>query len=407
MTAESRLEAPRASGGGPAVRLHARSALTLAVVSAVGVLAFGWPLLAPQLAAGGSLAHSRDAPWLFAVLLPLLLAVVLAEVAEGGMDAKAVAMLGVLAAIGAALRPLGGGLTGATPVFFLLLPAGRVLGRGFGFVLGALTLFASALLTGGVGPWLPFQMLAAGWVGFFAGCLPTARGRAEIGLLAAYGALSGLAYGLLLNLWFWPFGGGTTAGSGLAFDPTAGLVVNLRHFVAFDVATSLGFDVPRAVGNALLILVAARPVLLALRRAARRAAFDTPVEFAPLAGGGLRKEAEHEVCHRAGEARDQRLAAGVLVGARATDHAEDERQSEGHRALDLDGAAAEDPEGSGAGRRTVRREVQAGRVVSADQLSAAVVVEPLAEHGVVTGAEALGADVDQVAGPGDRTGVDP
>ena len=30
---------------------------------------------------------------------------------------------------------------------------------------GAVTLAASALLTGGVGPWLPYQMLAAGVVG--------------------------------------------------------------------------------------------------------------------------------------------------------------------------------------------------------------------------------------------------
>ncbi len=265
----------------PAVRLHARSALALTVLSGVGVVAFGWPLLAPTLAVGEALGHSRDAPWLFVLLLPLLLAVVLAEVADGGMDAKAVAMLGVLAACGAALRPLGGGITGVSPVFFLLLPAGRVLGRGFGFVLGSLTLFASALLTGGIGPWLPFQMLATGWVGFFAGCLPRASGRLEVALLAAYGVVAGLAYGLLLNLWFWPFGAGTPVGGGLTFDPAAGLAVNLRHFLAFDIATSLGFDVPRAATNALLMLVAGRPVLLTLRRAARRAAFDAPVEFGP------------------------------------------------------------------------------------------------------------------------------
>ena len=54
----------------------------------------------------------------------------------------------------------------------MLVLGGRVFGRGFGFVLGAVTLFVGALLTGGVGPWLPFQMLGAAWVGFFAGCLP-------------------------------------------------------------------------------------------------------------------------------------------------------------------------------------------------------------------------------------------
>ena len=42
----------------------------------------------------------------------------------------------------------------------------------------------SALVTGGVGPWLPFQMLGAAWVGLGAGLLPPAKGRAEIVLLA-------------------------------------------------------------------------------------------------------------------------------------------------------------------------------------------------------------------------------
>src|SRR6185503_12622440 len=159
-----------------------------------------------------------DAPWLFVVLLPLVLAVVLAEIADGGMDAKAVALLGVLASVGAALRPLG---------------------RGFGFVLGSVTLFASALLTAGVGPWLPFQMLAAGWVGFFAGCLPRARGWREIAMLVAYGGLAGLLYGALMNLWMWPFVTGLD--SDISFQAGAPLTDNLGRFVAYTLATSLGF----------------------------------------------------------------------------------------------------------------------------------------------------------------------
>ncbi len=261
-----------------AVRLHTRSAVALLTVSLVGIAGFGWPLLARP---ASGLAHSADAPWLFVVLLPLLLAVVLAEVAEGGMDAKAIALLGVLAACGAAIRPLGAGVAGFEPVFFLLIPAGRVLGRGFGFVLGALTLFASALLTAGVGPWLPFQMLGAAWVGFGAGCLPRAHGRRELALLAAYGVLAGLLYGLLLNMSFWPYAAGTGLGHGLAFVAGDPLSANLRRFVAFDLVTSLGFDIPRAVTNCLLVLFAGPPVLAALRRASRRAAFDAPVSFEP------------------------------------------------------------------------------------------------------------------------------
>src|SRR5687768_14329848 len=188
-----------------AIAVRPRSAAALAIVSVAGVLAFAWPLFATP---DARLGQNADAPLVFALLLPLLLAVVLAELSEGGMDVKAVAMLGVLSAIGAALRPLGAGTAGLETVFFLLVLGGRVFGAGFGFVLGATTLFASALVTGGVGPWLPFQMLGAAWVGWGAGLLPPARGRAEVALLVAYGAAAGLFYGLMLNLSFWPFATG-------------------------------------------------------------------------------------------------------------------------------------------------------------------------------------------------------
>ena len=236
------------------IRFRPRSILALVLVSAIGVVAFGWPLLASPTS---GLAHATDAPLLFALLLPLLLAVVLTELADGGMDAKTVAMLGVLTAVGAALRPLGTGVAGLEPVFFLLILAGRAYGPGFGFVLGATTLFASALTTAGVGPWLPFQMLGAAWVGAGAGLLPPARGRSELAILAVYGAVAGLFYGLALNLSFWPFTlGGETAISFIAGDP---VLDNLRRFLTFSVLTSLGFDIPRAVLTATLVVVTGTP----------------------------------------------------------------------------------------------------------------------------------------------------
>jgi energy-coupling factor transport system substrate-specific component len=259
-----------------AVRLRPLSTLALTLASLLGLAGFLWPLL---VSADSALGHSRDAPYLFVLVLPVLMALVLAEIAEGGMDAKAVALLGVLSAVGAALRPLGAGAAGFEPMFFLLVLAGRVLGRGFGFVLGAVTLFASALLTAGVGPWLPFQMFGAAWVGFFAGCLPRASGRRELWLLAAYGAVAGLGYGLLLNMSIWPFLTGME--SGIGFVPGDPLIENLQRFIAFDLATSLGFDIPRALLTGVLILLTGRGVLLSLRRATRRAAFAAPVTFEP------------------------------------------------------------------------------------------------------------------------------
>jgi energy-coupling factor transport system substrate-specific component len=261
---------------GHGLRLRTRSVLALLLVSAVGLASYGWPLLARPSAGIG---HDGDAPWLFAALLPLLILVLLAELSGGGVDAKAVAMLGVLAAVGAALRPLGASITGFQPMFVLIVLGGRALGPGFGFVLGSVTMFSSALLTGGVGPWLPFQMLGAAWVGLFAGLLPPARGRAELAMLAVYSGVSGLAYGLLLNLWFWPFQAGLS--SSISFLPGAPLAENLHRLLAFSLATSLGWDLLRGAGTALLVLVFGGSVLRALRRATRRAAFEAAVEFGP------------------------------------------------------------------------------------------------------------------------------
>lgn len=259
------------------VRLRPRTTATLVLASVGGLAAFLWPLLVQP---GAALA-STSAPLVFALLLPVLLAVVLAEVSEGGIDTKAIAMLGVLSAIGAALRPLGAGTAGVETVFFLLVLAGRVFGPGFGFVLGSTTLFASALLTGGVGPWLPFQMLGAAWFGLGAGLLPAARGKAEIAVLAAYSAVASLLYGVLLNLSFWPFILGNS--TRLSFDAARGIVDNLHAFALFSLATSLGFDLGRALTTVTLVVVTGPAVLAALRRAARRAAFEAPVVFAPAA----------------------------------------------------------------------------------------------------------------------------
>lgn len=255
------------------LRVRPRAALALGLASVGGVLAFCWPLLVDP----GAVLESTSAPLVFALLLPVMLGVVLAEMSDGGMDTKALAMLGVLSAIGAALRPLGAGTAGVETVFFLIVLGGRVFGPGFGFVLGATTLFSSALLTGGVGPWLPFQMLGAAWVGLGAGLLPRVRGRMELAVLAAYAAVSSLLFGALLNLSFWPFALGSS--NQLSFDAAQSTMENLHAFFLFTVATSLGWDVGRAITTVVLVLLAGPAVLASLRRASRRAAFEAPVEF--------------------------------------------------------------------------------------------------------------------------------
>lgn len=259
-----------------AIPLSWRSGLVMAVASLAGLVMLCWPLLV-DVEDGAQF----QPPFVFMLLLPAVVLVVLAEVSEGGIDARVLALLGVLSALNAVLRALSAGVAGVEFVFFLLVLAGRVFGPGFGFVLGCTSLFASALLTAGVGPWLPFQMLCSAWIGLFAGLLPRSiggreiRGRAEIALLIVYGVLAAYAYGLLMNLSGWPFALGMAVPGqemDLAFVPGAPLLENLQRFGWYTLVTSTGsWDTGRAITNAVAIALLGPAILTTLRRAARRA----------------------------------------------------------------------------------------------------------------------------------------
>lgn len=244
----------------------------LVVVNVVGLGAFTWPFVLPA-AVGGSEAHAVDAPIIFLFLIASLGALLFLELGRGGMGPKTVALIGVLGAAMVALR-LPGFIGGFSAMFIIVLVAGNAFGPGFGFALGAIGTFASGLFIGGFGPWLPFQMVAVGWVGMGAGFVPrTERWSLRLALLAAYGFVSGLLFGAVMNLWFWPFASGS---SELGWAPALGAGENLSRYLTFYLATSLGWDLLRAVGNAVMVVVLARPLLGALDRAARRMHFTAP-----------------------------------------------------------------------------------------------------------------------------------
>jgi energy-coupling factor transport system substrate-specific component len=136
--------------------------------------------------------------------------------------------------------------------------------------------FASALVTAGVGPWLPYQMLTAAWVGMGAGLLPRrVRGRAEIALLVAYAVVAAYLFGALMNLSGWPFMLGVAVPgyeSDLSYVPGAPILENLQRFGIYTLLTSTGgWDTMRAITNAVAIVVLGPAVLAVLRRANRRA----------------------------------------------------------------------------------------------------------------------------------------
>lgn len=117
-----------------------------------------------------------------------------------------------------------------------------------------------------------------------AGLLPRIRGRAEVVLLVPYRAVAAFGYGFLMNLSFWPFMIGPD--TSLSFIPGDAGSDNLHRFVLFTLATSMGWDLGRAIFTGMLLGLIASAMLGALRRAARRAAFGVDVRFGSGAGVG-------------------------------------------------------------------------------------------------------------------------
>ena len=275
--------------------------LALVGANLLGLLAFLWPFVLPVAAGSTGIGHEQDGPWIIAALLGILGLLLFVELGRGGMGPKAVALVGVLGAAMVALR-LPGFVAGFSPMFVIVLVAGSAFGPGFGFVQGAVGTFASGLFIGGLGPWLPFQMVAIGWVGMGAGLLPRTRSRGgRIWVLAAYGAAVAFAFGAVINLWFWPYRAGSSA---LGWAPELGAPANLARYGALYLATSAWWDAYGAVGNAVLVSVLGRPLLAALDRAARRMSFTTG---AGRAGGALSGErsGRHSPDSRLGLAADR------------------------------------------------------------------------------------------------------
>jgi energy-coupling factor transport system substrate-specific component len=245
--------------------------LALALVGIAGLVIFVAPLLS-----GSALAQNEV---LFTALVACAaLAVMALALQTHRLSTRLLAVLAALVAIDATLRlVIVVGLLGFSPIFFLIIAGGYVMGPSFGFALGSLTLLLSAVLTAGFGPWLPYQMLASGWVGMGAGyigrfstpslTLPT-RGR-EMMALAVYGCAAGFAYGVLLDVWEWPFLLGSGS-SPISWTPHLPLPDLVRRFAAFYLTTSLVYDAFRAAGNVLLLAVLGAPVIAALRRFRRR-----------------------------------------------------------------------------------------------------------------------------------------
>ena len=105
----------------------------------------------------------------------------------------------VLVSVMTALSVIGRFIPFFKPITAFSIIAATYMGSECGFLVGSI----SALVSGiwfGLGPWTPFQMLAWGVIGLFAGYFSQALKKSTV-LLLIYGALSGVLFSLVMDVW--------------------------------------------------------------------------------------------------------------------------------------------------------------------------------------------------------------
>ena len=154
----------------------------------------------------------------------------------------------VITAIMTALAVFGRFIPVFKPIAAICVLTAVYLGAEAGFFCGSLSVLLSNIYFG-QGPWTPFQMLGFGLIGLFAGYLSELFIRSRLALLA-YGALSGLAYSFIMDIWtvLWYSGG---------FDP--GLYLTA-------LVSAIPFTIIYVVSNVAFLLFLHKPLGAKLNR---------------------------------------------------------------------------------------------------------------------------------------------
>ncbi len=162
-----------------------------------------WALAAAMpltLLAGSALLDNRRPLVISLLLLLEILALALVHLEGRRPPARTLALLAVLCALAVLGRTALFMLPQLKPLLAIVILTGMAFGASAGFLVGAASMLVSDMLMG-LGPWTPYQMVAAGLVGALAGAL------CRIGVLrpsrvcmCVYGALATVGiYGGILN----------------------------------------------------------------------------------------------------------------------------------------------------------------------------------------------------------------
>ncbi len=181
-----------------------KSYIFLALILFLGVYCY----IAPLRFRGGFLDPNMGIlNWGLIVLIFFALTILafLFEFETAATGAKQIVLVSMLGTISAVSRLPFAALMNFQPCTFFIICSGYVFGPVAGFMVAALTTFISNLFLGH-GPWTVYQIFTWGLVGVSAGYLkriPVHSDRSRIMLLVVFGAIWGMLYGLIINIWFW------------------------------------------------------------------------------------------------------------------------------------------------------------------------------------------------------------
>ena len=167
---------------------------------------------------------------------------------KGKNDARRIVIIAVMTALSVAGRFVFAPIPFFKPVTAIVIITAIYLGSEAGFITGSFSAVVSNFYFG-QGPWTPFQMLAWGLIGFLAGLLAKKLVESKV-LLIIYGALSGIAFSFIMDVWTTLWADGT---------------FNIARFVA-SITTAAPFTVVYMVSNVIFLLLLTKPIGSKLQR---------------------------------------------------------------------------------------------------------------------------------------------
>ncbi len=139
-------------------------------------------------------------------------------------------------------------IPGFKPVTAMVVITAMYFGGEAGFLTGSLSAVISNFWFG-QGPWTPFQMFSWGILGLIAGLIANPMKHSKI-LLAVYGAVSGILYSVIMDVWtvLWADG-----------------IFNFSRYAA-ALTSALPFTAIYAVSNVIFLLLLGKPIGKILER---------------------------------------------------------------------------------------------------------------------------------------------